>query len=234
MEEQAIGMKGHVGLAKKPIGPNTLASKIAEELAASKVLSTFVKLYFTIKDDTLIVKEKANTNQTMHRFYFSKMSDFGVVPSTNCMYFTYGKDVFVLKTENELDLLSWIKTLVFLQEESLKSNQPLEFNKFEVNADVREQLFMRDEPNYTYDSIKVTQKKKKQEEKVFDLSKMKVEDGCEGKVNRSDEELSAGSDDSEDGHKPATLNSAPSKKEPDASGEADDGTWNKAMKWMGF
>lgn len=217
---------------------NTVTSTVTSAFTAT---STFTRLYFLIQDDMLVVKEKASNLQVMHKFYFSKMNDFGVVPRHNCMFFTYGKDVFVLKTDLETDLLNWTKTLIFMKEESLKLEQPLVFDKFEIAVSTRDQFFLRDEPNYNYDSIKFKQKQQSQTTKAFDTSAMNVDDGGEGKTVRSVEELSACSDDSsagliEDDGKGTT---AQTKKEvigeekpiEEVISEEFDKTWNSVKDW---
>ncbi len=235
-------MKGTLGLARKPVESIQVAKKVAEEISASKSNNTFTKLHFSIQDDMLIVKEKPNVNQIMHKFYFSKMNNFGVAARHNCMYFTYGKDVYVLQCELETDLMMWTKTLLFMKEESEKLEQPLVFDKFEIAASTSEPFFLRDEPNYNYDSIKFKQKNKNQVQKAFDTSAMKVDDGGEGKTVRSVEELSACSDDSSadliEEDKPNTTKQT---KSPEADGiekpidevlaEEFEKTWTSVKSW---
>ena len=72
-------MKGLLGLAKKTLDGKQPASKFALDTASSKSGSTFIKLYFLIQDDILIVKDKSNSVKAMYRFYFAKIDDIGVV-----------------------------------------------------------------------------------------------------------------------------------------------------------
>ena len=58
-------------------------------------------------------------------------------------------------------LMQWTKSLIFLQEEATKLNQPIEFEKFELGVakGSKEALFLHDEPDYSYKSLTFNRKK---------------------------------------------------------------------------
>lgn len=78
-------MKGVLALKKHPIKENDLIPVLASSIASSG--SGFTKLYFSIDDDTLIVKEKLTSQKPLHRLLFAKLDNFGVSSATDTMYF---------------------------------------------------------------------------------------------------------------------------------------------------
>lgn len=207
----------------------------------------FKPFHFLIIDDMFVWKVKPNTNEVTGRLYFTSIANIGVISAKNIFFFTFGKDLYHLKTENEWDLKRWIKSVIFMTEECSKQNQPVKFEQFSC-IDVEnefDELFDKDEISYDYESIKFKKKQEKQL-KAFDTKNINIVDEKDekDKLNRSVDELSVDSDDSDGppppkkGGKPAPVvkkaevkKPAPEPAKPKPQ-EGEEGGF--LSKWLGF
>lgn len=78
-------MKGTLNVKKQTIKDSDIIPILASTLA--QVTSGFSKLYLSIDDDSLVIREKATSQKPMHRLPFSKLENFGVNSATDVMYF---------------------------------------------------------------------------------------------------------------------------------------------------
>ena len=235
IEEQAIGMKGSLMVARKQFKQADVLSATAQELTANN--KKYDKFYLTIQDDFMLMKEKSTSNDFICRIYFSKVDNIGVVSANKCLFFTFAAELWLLIADNEEMLKRWTKTITFMKEECNKKENVLTFERYELaltSAEI-DHTFAKDEPDYSYDSVKFKQKVNK-EFKSFNTMNIKIDDADidNSKLNRSIEMLS---DDSEDEHGYAKENS---KGKPTAAKGSQQNQpqsedfWNDAKRWMGF
>lgn len=118
-----------------------------------------------------------------------------------------------------------VKTLMYLNEECAKLTKPIKFQefKFKDGGHDFEPFFLKDKPNYNYESIVEKKKEAKALKILKDAEKGKVDEHAEGKLNRSVEELSMSDSDDEpapaktdkkdDAPKSATAKTEPKKED---------------------
>jgi hypothetical protein len=235
IEEQAIGMKGSLMVVRKQFKQSDVLSATAQELSANN--KKYDKFYLTIQDDFMLMKEKSTSNDFICRIYFSKVENIGVVSANKCLFFTFAAELWLLIADNEDMLKRWTKTITFMKEECNKKENVLTFERYELTLTSAEidHTFSKDEPDYSYDSVKFKQKVNK-EFKSFNTMNIKIDDADidNNKLNRSIEMLSDDSDDEHGYAKEDTKGKPKAGQNPKQGGQENEDFWNDAKRWMGF
>lgn len=179
---------------KRPYTAQEFDPEIAE--AASK-LTTLTKVYLMINDDALILKANKEDQEVIKKIYFAQMANIGVISNQFIFYFTTGTEFYLFKAVHEEVMKKHVKAIIYMNEECSKLHEPTKFEQFRFQDGAHDHapFFLKDPPNYNYDSFLSKKKEEKALKAMKAMSKNQPDEAAEGKLNRSIEELSDSDDD---------------------------------------
>lgn len=135
------------------------------------------QLFFSFKNNCLLVKEKAQSEGLKYKYHFSKINTIAVIAEMLSVCFTYDGRAWALQLPDEKTLKKWANVFIYLREEGIKETQAMKFPKFNLVPSFKANNleFAKDEPDYRY--MPPNYKKSIQSIfKAFDTLSMQVED----------------------------------------------------------
>lgn len=210
LELKALGMKGYLMLTKIALGERDLTPEIIELAAKSPY---FTRYYINVQEEALLLRAKPQ-DEIQDEILFPGVSNPGIVAEHNALYFLYKKSLYCFRAQTESEMRAWTSAVIYMSTEYGRKDEAPVFPKFQfANGTYEtEQLFKKDEPNYSYDHILKKKAHQKQLKQLNELAKKTgTGEADKGKKALSDEELSAS--DSDDEAKPPVPPPPPKKEE---------------------
>ena len=142
-------MKGFLMLSKAAADEENFDPELTEKLANS---AYFTRYWVSVAEEELQLKAKSDDIVLVQRIFFMKLRNIGVISAKFAFYFvakpdqTFEQQLYLFKSSNELNMRSWVKTVLFMNENCLYLEKPPEFEKFNFKDGIKdfEYMFLKD------------------------------------------------------------------------------------------